>query len=80
MLGNMRLVRYVGLVLFIRSFALPLHAQTVVTAAHVSNVASTLPSLAPSASLGEVVRFVEESGRPIRMYLGDTWIDRVPEH
>ncbi|MDP9179735.1 MAG: beta-lactamase family protein [Gemmatimonadota bacterium] len=30
--------------------------------------------------LGEVVRFVEESGRPIRMYLGDTWIDRVPEH
>lgn len=30
--------------------------------------------------LGEVVRFVEERGRPIRMYLGDTWIDRVPEH
>ena len=30
--------------------------------------------------LGEVVRFVEESGRPIRMYIGDTWIDRVPEH
>ena len=30
--------------------------------------------------LGEVVRFVEESGRPMRMYLGDTWIDRVPEH
>jgi len=30
--------------------------------------------------LGEVVRFVEESGRPIRMYMGDTWIDRVPEH
>jgi hypothetical protein len=30
--------------------------------------------------LGEVVRFVEESGRPMRMYMGDTWIDRVPEH
>jgi D-alanyl-D-alanine carboxypeptidase len=31
-------------------------------------------------ALGEVVRFVEESGRPVRMYVGDTWIDRVPEH
>ena len=30
--------------------------------------------------VGEVVRFVEESGRPMRMYMGDTWIDRVPEH
>lgn len=30
--------------------------------------------------LGEVVRFVEASGRPMRMYMGDTWIDRVPEH
>jgi CubicO group peptidase (beta-lactamase class C family) len=28
--------------------------------------------------VGEVVRFVEERGRPMRMYLGDSWIDRVP--
>jgi hypothetical protein len=27
--------------------------------------------------VGEVVRFVEESGRPMRMYTGDSWIDRV---
>jgi D-alanyl-D-alanine carboxypeptidase len=27
--------------------------------------------------VGEVVRFVEQSGRPMRMYLGDSWIDRV---
>ena len=27
--------------------------------------------------VGEVVRFVEESGRPMRMYSGDSWIDRV---
>jgi hypothetical protein len=30
--------------------------------------------------VGEVVRFVEVSGRPMRMYTGDSWIDRVPEH
>jgi CubicO group peptidase (beta-lactamase class C family) len=29
------------------------------------------------AAVGEVVRFVEESGRPMRMYTGDSWIDRV---
>jgi D-alanyl-D-alanine carboxypeptidase len=29
--------------------------------------------------VGEIVRFVEQSGRPTRMYAGDTWIDRVPE-
>ena len=29
--------------------------------------------------VGEKVRFVEQSGRPVRMYFGDTWIDRVPE-
>ena len=29
--------------------------------------------------VGEVVRFVEESGRPMRMYTGDSWIDRVQE-
>jgi hypothetical protein len=28
--------------------------------------------------VGEVVRFVEENGRPMRMYAGDSWIDRVP--
>jgi D-alanyl-D-alanine carboxypeptidase len=28
--------------------------------------------------VGEVVRFVEQSGRPLRMYTGDSWIDRVP--
>ena len=28
--------------------------------------------------VGEVVRFVEENGRPMRMYTGDSWIDRVP--
>ncbi|MDP9017619.1 MAG: serine hydrolase, partial [Candidatus Eremiobacteraeota bacterium] len=28
-------------------------------------------------AVGEVVRFVEESGRPMRMYAGDSWIDRV---
>ena len=27
--------------------------------------------------VGEVVRFVEQSGRPMRMYTGDSWIDRV---
>jgi D-alanyl-D-alanine carboxypeptidase len=27
--------------------------------------------------VGEVVRFVEEHGRPMRMYTGDSWIDRV---
>lgn len=29
--------------------------------------------------VGEVVRFVEETGRPTRMYTGDSWIDRVRE-
>jgi D-alanyl-D-alanine carboxypeptidase len=28
-------------------------------------------------NVGEVVRFVEQTGRPIRMYIGDGWIDRV---
>ena len=28
---------------------------------------------------GKVVRFVEESRRPMRMYTGDSWIDRVEE-
>jgi hypothetical protein len=27
--------------------------------------------------VGEVVRFVEGGGRPMRMYTGDSWIDRV---
>ena len=27
--------------------------------------------------VGEVVRFVETSGRPMRMYTGDGWIDRI---
>ena len=27
--------------------------------------------------VGEVVRFVEEGGKPMRMYTGDSWIDRV---
>ena len=27
--------------------------------------------------VGEVVRFVEQNGRPMRMYTGDSWIDRV---
>ncbi len=29
--------------------------------------------------VGEVVRFVEAAGRPMRMYTGDSWIDRVRE-
>ncbi|MEP7274308.1 MAG: serine hydrolase domain-containing protein [Acidobacteriota bacterium] len=29
--------------------------------------------------VGEVVRFVEERGRPIRMYTGDSWVDRIEE-
>jgi len=29
--------------------------------------------------VGEVVRFVEQAGRPTRMYTGDSWIDRVRE-
>ena len=29
--------------------------------------------------IGEVVRFVEESGRPMRMITGDSWVDRVRE-
>jgi D-alanyl-D-alanine carboxypeptidase len=28
--------------------------------------------------VGEVVRFVEQNGRPMRMYTGDGWIDRAP--
>ena len=31
------------------------------------------------AAVGEVVRFVETSGRPMRMYIGDGWSDRVRE-
>jgi hypothetical protein len=27
--------------------------------------------------VGQVVRFVEESSKPMRMYTGDSWIDRV---
>jgi len=36
--------------------------------------------IAPTGSgvVGEVVRFAEEHGRPMRMYTGDSWIDRVP--
>jgi D-alanyl-D-alanine carboxypeptidase len=35
--------------------------------------------LAPTGGgvVGEVVRFIEENGRPMRMYTGDSWIDRV---
>jgi D-alanyl-D-alanine carboxypeptidase len=29
-------------------------------------------------AVGEVVRFVEQTGRPMRMYIGDGWIDRAP--
>ncbi len=29
--------------------------------------------------IGEVVRFVEEHGKPMRMYTGDGWIDRMKE-
>jgi D-alanyl-D-alanine carboxypeptidase len=29
--------------------------------------------------VGEVVRFVEQAGRPTRMYTGDSWIDRIRE-
>ena len=29
--------------------------------------------------VGEVVRFVEQNGRPMRMYTGDSWIDRIRE-
>jgi D-alanyl-D-alanine carboxypeptidase len=29
--------------------------------------------------VGELVRFVEQPGRPTRMYTGDSWIDRVRE-
>ena len=34
---------------------------------------------APSGGgvVGEIVRFVEEPGRPMRMYAGDSWIDRI---
>jgi len=28
-------------------------------------------------TVGEVVRFEEQTGRPTRMYIGDGWIDRV---
>jgi CubicO group peptidase (beta-lactamase class C family) len=30
--------------------------------------------------VGEIVRFAEQNGRPVRMYTGDTWLDRVSEH
>ena len=35
--------------------------------------------MAPTGGLpvGEVVRFVEEPGRPMRMYTGDSWVDRI---
>ena len=29
--------------------------------------------------IGEVVRFVEEPGKPMRMYTGDSWVDRMKE-
>ena len=29
--------------------------------------------------VGEVVRFVEQAGRPMRMFTGDSWLDRVSE-
>lgn len=29
--------------------------------------------------VGEVVRFVEQPGRPVRMYTGDSWVDRVSD-
>jgi len=29
------------------------------------------------AEVGEVVRFVEEPGHPMRMVVGDTWVDKV---
>jgi CubicO group peptidase (beta-lactamase class C family) len=29
--------------------------------------------------VGEVVRFVEQPGRPMRMYTGDSWVDRLPD-
>jgi D-alanyl-D-alanine carboxypeptidase len=32
------------------------------------------------AAVGEVVRFVEEGGRVVRMITGDTWADRVRDH
>jgi len=35
-------------------------------------------ALTGGGEVGEIVRFVEESGRPMRMYTGDSWIDRVP--
>jgi hypothetical protein len=28
-------------------------------------------------AVGEVVRFVEEPGLPMRMFSGDTWVDRI---
>jgi len=27
--------------------------------------------------VGEIVRFVEETGRPMRMFTGDSWVDRI---
>jgi D-alanyl-D-alanine carboxypeptidase len=36
-----------------------------------------LVSTTGGGAVGEVVRFVEESGKPTRMYVGDSWIDRV---
>src|SRR5258706_8692104 len=35
-------------------------------------------ALTGGGAVGEGVRFVEETGRPTRMYIGDGWIDRVP--
>ena len=39
------------------------------------------PYVAPSGGgvVGEVVRFVEEGGRVVRMITGDSYVDRVPE-
>jgi D-alanyl-D-alanine carboxypeptidase len=34
-------------------------------------------ALTGGGAVGEVVRFVEETGRPTRIYIGDGWIDRV---
>ena len=36
-----------------------------------------LVSTTGGGAVGEVVRFIEESGKPTRMYVGDSWIDRV---
>ena len=84
--------RHISLTILTGILALPAHAQTPAATGNAASVAGDDPPVtleplgggkfrfvAPTGGgvVGEVVRFVEEAGRPMRMYTGDSWIDRA---